>query len=101
MINEEAVDDHNAKTEQDQLQETQPSIAPDVEMKVPDEVNQPTTQKPNYKLQYSLSGHTMSVSSLKFSPDGTMLVSAGGSHLRISLNSLTEAMHEAKPPTSS
>lgn len=83
MINEEPVEDQKAKAEQEQPQEAQPSVAPDVEMKVQDEVKQATPQKPNYKLQYSLSGHTMSVSSLKFSPDGTMLVSAGGSQLAL------------------
>ena len=39
---------------------------------------QPTRQqKPNYKVQYILSGHTMSISSLKFSPDGSVLASSG------------------------
>lgn len=32
--------------------------------------------KPHYKLQYVLSGHTLSISSLKFSPDGSKLASA-------------------------
>lgn len=33
--------------------------------------------KPNYKHRYSLSGHTMSVSSLKFDPSGSVLASSG------------------------
>jgi COMPASS component SWD3 len=32
---------------------------------------------PRYKIRYSLSGHTMSISSLKFSPDGSKLASSG------------------------
>lgn len=38
---------------------------------------QQTQQRPNYEPRFMLSGHTMSVSSLKFSPDGAMLASAG------------------------
>ncbi|KAF7975790.1 hypothetical protein HWV62_8615 [Athelia sp. TMB] len=33
--------------------------------------------KPHYKHQYSLSGHTLSISSLKFSPSGAILASSG------------------------
>lgn len=33
--------------------------------------------KPNYKHQFTLSGHNMSISSLKFSPSGSMLASSG------------------------
>ncbi len=33
--------------------------------------------KPQYKLRNILSGHTRSISSLKFSPDGSMLASSG------------------------
>lgn len=33
--------------------------------------------RPQYAVKYILSGHTMAISSLKFSPDGTMLASSG------------------------
>ncbi|KAG6381337.1 WD40-repeat-containing domain protein [Boletus reticuloceps] len=33
--------------------------------------------RPNYCAKFILSGHTMSISSLKFSPDGNLLASSG------------------------
>lgn len=37
----------------------------------------PVNKKPDYKLRYIMSGHSMSISSLKFSPDGSLLASSG------------------------
>lgn len=37
----------------------------------------PTLPMPNYKHTYTLSGHTMSISCLKYSPDGKILASSG------------------------
>lgn len=56
------------------------ATAPDVP-RSPPPLEQPTDSvtvpKPNYKSRYLLSGHTMSISSLKFSPDGSKLASSG------------------------
>lgn len=53
-----------------------PPSPPQTHPVTPESPHHPLT--PNYKLRYTLGGHTMSISSLKFSPDGSMLASSGG-----------------------
>ena len=43
----------------------------------PPPTNAHTRARPRYELRHTLRGHTMSISSVKFSPDGTLLASCG------------------------
>jgi WD40 repeat protein len=91
---EEDTDDGNLivqKVEEDaelSLQESSniippsPSIEPPTSLRFPSVdveliVSKAPPPKPNYKHRYTLSGHTMSVSSLKFGPSGSVLASSG------------------------
>ncbi|KAJ7919139.1 WD40-repeat-containing domain protein [Mycena leptocephala] len=72
-----------APAEEDHAPETDvlmPESLPDAAPPDPiqPELSEPKpTPGPHYKIRYSLSGHTMSISSLKFSPDGSKLASSG------------------------
>jgi COMPASS component SWD3 len=75
-----------APAEEDHAPETDvlmPESLPDAAPPDPiqPELSEPKpTPGPHYKIRYSLSGHTMSISSLKFSPDGSKLASSGLSY---------------------
>lgn len=56
--------------------------------------------RPNYHARFILSGHTMSISALKFSADGSLLASSGASTTSIQ-NELSDVfLYRSKPPTS-
>jgi WD40 repeat protein len=56
--------------------------------------------RPNYRAKFILSGHTMSISSLKFSPDGSLLASSGAFITSIQIESSDSILYRSKPPTS-
>lgn len=56
--------------------------------------------RPSYRAKFILSGHTMSISSLKFSPDGSLLASAGASITSVQIELSDVYLRRSKLPTS-
>lgn len=75
--NENAIDQRQGDVTSLQVSGVSPLSPPRTQPVSPQPPSELSKTGPRYKLRYTLSGHTRSISSLKFSPDGSILASCG------------------------